>query len=92
MVLDDDSKESETIEFQRLETVQSMYNKKGVRFISNSPISLGVKSNFKLTLYAQDEMGKKILIDHLPHPSNDCLELLDYKQEKTIVASSHVTL
>jgi hypothetical protein len=32
------------------------------------------------------------LIDKLPHPAKDCLELLVIEQQKTVVAASHIVL
>lgn len=80
------------ITFDALDEVVSMQQQRGIRFVSSVPLKLGASSNFTLSLHYQDDMGKKVLIEELPHPAKDCLELLVVEQEKKVVAASHVSL
>lgn len=87
-----DETETGKLDFQRLDQLMSMRNQTGVRFLSSEPIKLGACSDFKLSLVYHNPMGEKTLIEQLPHPAKDCLELLFVGDQKRVVASSHVSV
>jgi hypothetical protein len=92
MQLHEESADSSDVDFEKLDSVVSLNNRKGVRFLSSAPVKLGACSDFRLSLTYQSEMGSKTLIDQIPHPAKDCLEMLAVGNKEQIVASSHVSL
>jgi hypothetical protein len=84
--------QSTSVSFNAFGDVILMCNQRGFRFLSSVPIRLGCGSELTLSLCAESEVGTKILIDKLPHPAKDCLELLVIEQQKTVVAASHIVL
>jgi hypothetical protein len=83
---------NDELSFKQLDYVISNNNQTGIRFISSVPVKLGACSDFKLSLICQSDMGNKTLVEQLPHPAKDCLELLRVGDSNQIVASSHVSL
>ena len=80
------------LQFEQIEEPVAINNQIAVRFLSSSPLKLGACSDFKLSLVYQSGIGDKTLIERLPHPAKDCLELLQVGDQRQIVASSHVAV
>lgn len=80
------------VEFNRFEGTKEVKQQKAVGFISSLPLKLGVASSFNLSVFYQDEMGDKLLLENLPHPVQDCLEHLIVDEQKITVAASHISL